>query len=802
MSTPHPQFNVPRPHSKTDVFPPRRDFSSLSIKDLLDARDAYHVYLSSLENVVATAVGRYFIHQKDWYAINPPDCPRPSDYPLIKEPKTLANTVIRPWSWPAVLVFVKKWASLKSLGNEAVPRTLYLPDGRVVPTCIIEAEPDESLPEPAMGPFNNSPLLGGGYSCVRDHQGVQSLGTLSCLVRKNGSYYALTNRHVAGGDGETVRALIEGTFEPIGSTSNLAVDRQLMSTIFPQWPGANTLLTLDAGLVRIDDINNWTAQVFGIGEIGDVFDATENSISLDLIGCPLRAFGATSGRCEGQICALFFRYESLNGFEYVTDLLIGPRKEDARPGAETANRAEIETAKPPMTRPGDSGSLWFYDAAAYKQIELGKDFENAQSTIEHGERAPRLRPVAMQWGGQRILLSDGTSSSYALGSFFSTVCRVLDVQPVRDWSLGFDETWGKVGHFSIGWKACDQVAGNLKKLMKANQANIGFSDAEVGLGAKFTVDKKKFVPLADVPDYLWVVNHGSHPDEAIQHFADIDIADINGGKTLLQKCTDDPKNVAARVWKSYFDGFAAEGLGPEEGALPFRVWQLWEAMVKFLQAEDLLRFVAAGGVMAHYVGDASQPLHCSFMHHGVPPMKTFHGREYPLPRSSQEFQDFKETREAQIHSIYEETMLEVDTVTALAAVDTVLAGMTYAGSPIDSGHTAGVAVVELMQRSQDRLKPLDIINADDPSLGPKTRAKALWAIKKIREATIESLADSVVVLATLWAAAWKAGNGNAIKKTKLVTLDQDKLDDLVRHDHNFVKSLSLDDMAASGDFEP
>ena len=49
-------------------FPPRRNYSSLSMADLLEARDAYHVYLSGLENVVATAVGRYRINQKDWYA--------------------------------------------------------------------------------------------------------------------------------------------------------------------------------------------------------------------------------------------------------------------------------------------------------------------------------------------------------------------------------------------------------------------------------------------------------------------------------------------------------------------------------------------------------------------------------------------------------------------------------------------------------------------------------------------------------------------------------------------------------------
>ena len=44
-----------RPADVPPPFPPRVDFSSLSLRDLLDARDAYHVHLSHMENVVATA---------------------------------------------------------------------------------------------------------------------------------------------------------------------------------------------------------------------------------------------------------------------------------------------------------------------------------------------------------------------------------------------------------------------------------------------------------------------------------------------------------------------------------------------------------------------------------------------------------------------------------------------------------------------------------------------------------------------------------------------------------------------------
>lgn len=72
-----------RPLGIKRPFPPRRDYSSLSIKDLIDARDAYQTYLSTLDNVFAIAIGRYLIHEGDWYAEHPPDVLRPKNVPLI-----------------------------------------------------------------------------------------------------------------------------------------------------------------------------------------------------------------------------------------------------------------------------------------------------------------------------------------------------------------------------------------------------------------------------------------------------------------------------------------------------------------------------------------------------------------------------------------------------------------------------------------------------------------------------------------------------------------------------------------------
>jgi hypothetical protein len=333
--------------------------------------------------------------------------------------------------------------------------------------------------------------------------------------------------------------------------------------------------------------------------------------------------------------------------------------------------------------------------------------------------------------------------------------------------------------------------------MKLNQERIGFGDDSLGEGSEFRVGRDDFVPLADVPDYKWLF---PREHEGIQHFADVDIQTINGGPTLLAQCVADPGKVSASAWKAYFDGFANAGVGPEEGALPFRVWQIWEAMVAFLKEKDGLSFVAAAGVLSHYVGDASQPLHSSFLHHGVPPMKSVGGRDFPFKHSSPEFTAFKKTAPSKIHAIYEQEMLEVDAATALASVDALLqaAGLAI---QIGSGHDAAVATVALMDESQARLSPQDIIDADDPTLTQRERAERLWANQSVRDATVASLAGSVRLLAALWASAWEEGDGDDLPGTKIKTYSEAQLAQKCRQHQTFVPSLSLDEMVTSGDFE-
>jgi hypothetical protein len=88
------------------------------------------------------------------------------------------------------------------------------------------------------------------------------------LVSKDGSYYALTNGHVAGLGGEAISAYVHGAYHRVGTCADIGITRLLMPEIFTTWPGDKSYLTLDAGLVRIDNFEDWTSQAFGIGEIG------------------------------------------------------------------------------------------------------------------------------------------------------------------------------------------------------------------------------------------------------------------------------------------------------------------------------------------------------------------------------------------------------------------------------------------------------------------------------------------------------------------------------------------------------
>src|SRR5580700_4645271 len=95
------------------------DFSMLGLADLLAARDKNHIELMQRKNVVGTAVGLYLIRRSDPWP--------PKKTPMHRTVRTLANSGVRPYSWPCILVFVQHWEDPAQLSkDEQVPSSFYL----------------------------------------------------------------------------------------------------------------------------------------------------------------------------------------------------------------------------------------------------------------------------------------------------------------------------------------------------------------------------------------------------------------------------------------------------------------------------------------------------------------------------------------------------------------------------------------------------------------------------------------------------------------------------------------------------
>jgi hypothetical protein len=689
-------------------FPPQKNFSTLSVSDLLEARDHYHVHLTNLENVVGTAVGFYRIRKKD------ADCEKYRDPEKWRSRKnsperTLANTEVQPWSWPCVLVFVDAWLTQekisKQMPDQVVPRFLYLPDGRVVPTCVILAKSQVDA-SPLMKDLTfPSEVIGGGYPVFTVVQGEQHIGSIGCLVTDGGMVYALTSRHVAGMEGQAVYSLMGGKDVRIGHSCNRQVARKPLKQLYPDYAGSHFFGNLDAGLVQIEDATYWTSQVFGIGELVDPADMHSQTISLRLIGCPVRAFGGASGELVGEIQALFYRYKSLAGFEYVSDVLIGPRSEN-----EELN-----------THPGDSGTIWFVDEA---EESGGNDKNGGESP-----HARRLRPIAMQWGGHVIQGSGGQSTlRFALATWLSTICRELDVDVVTSWNTGYREYWGKTGHYKLAAKACELVKdAGLKSLLMNNVALIGFDDAAITAGDLKTIDTDQFVPLADVPDLVWRVRR---PKDASNHFADMDEQGKGEfeNKTLLDLCKQ-PEDIDVATWNKFYESIDVD---EKRGALPFRVWQIFRYMMLYAKQGDIPRFVCAGGVLSHYVADACQPLHVSRLHHG------------------------ENAEEKGVHSIFETKMLDRFAVEMIQKLNDALAGAQSPGN-IKDGKEAAVATVALMAKTFELLPPEKVLRVYNEEEG-RQRLPHMWSA--LGDETVECLASGTLLMAALWESAWKCREGN------------------------------------------
>jgi hypothetical protein len=297
------------------------DFSSLSLRDLVEARDLYHFHLMNQANVVGTAVGLYLIRNKERW-------PRAGvRQQRLTYPRTFGNSQVRPYSWPCIIVLVRKWIPEEKFGRkdgadprEAVPKRLFLPDGRSVPVCVVEAPPVpqvEPRPRPPLPRPNET--FGGGLSVVVNIQHESHPATVGCLVSDGHTAYALTARHACGEPGTEVSVPLRGGLSRIGVSSDEQITRQVFAEVYPALPLRQTWLNLDIGLVRVDDLRDWTPNTYGLPPIKPLFDVYEQNLSLRrLMDQPVVAVGASSGLMHGTIKAMFYRYRSVGGYDYVS----------------------------------------------------------------------------------------------------------------------------------------------------------------------------------------------------------------------------------------------------------------------------------------------------------------------------------------------------------------------------------------------------------------------------------------------------------------------------------------------------
>jgi hypothetical protein len=727
------------------------NYSSLSLYDLVEARDLFHVHLMNKKNVVATAVGRYRIRR---------DEPLPSD-PLFKayvankdaNPRTLDNSEVRDYSWPCILVFVKKWVHSNQFSSDEyqdyIPRCIYMPDGRVVPICVVQTtklDYVEEYVDPSRIVFPTN-FVGGGFPLIVESQGIQRVASIGCIVSDGNKYYALTNKHVTGAPGTVIYTRMKGVLTPIGKSSAKQIGNLDFASVYPGWKTKNLYINNDIGLIEIDDIRMWKTDVFGIGEYNKLADLNTYNLSLKLIGSPVLAFGSVSGPLEGEICAMFYRYKSVGGYEYASDFLIGPRNEGEK----------LET------RHGDSGTLWLLEA---------EDTETHNTT---------LLPIAVHWGQHSFVEDSGKgNSAYGLATCLSNVLRILEVDLVRGWNLDQDYSWGKLGHFSIANVAVDFLTNKkLKKLMQNNLELITFdfdnlTISKIDKGLKRLKEDYKFVPLADVPDLVWKsrVAGIKRGKESPNHFADMDKEDSEG-KTLLDRCQGKYNNMeflTPEEWLRYYEDDAVQDRS--KGILPFRIWQLFNAMVQYCREGDAEGYVATAGVLAHYVGDACQPLHISYMFDGVPDGEG--GKAG-----------------GGVHSVFETKMVNkfIDEILeeTTAIIDSGKMGDLIT---VKNGREAAGLTVELMKRVFDLIKPKTLVDVciAHEGKGDAFKASEMWKVVG-KEKMGDIFAYGAFYLACLWQSAWIKGKGGT-NIANLETADMQTIIDLYE-DQRFVPSVNI-----------
>jgi hypothetical protein len=715
-----------------------KDYHLLNLQDLLEAREAYHVFLTRKKNVVGTAVGKWFQR-------------KPSV--ALTAPKTIENTEMTENSFPCLLVFVNNWVPGESFGksedvtnDDYIPRFLYLPNGREVPVCVLLADWIKSGGKPIGGLRFPASVVGGGFPIMSKVQGERRWATLGCIVSDGRTMYGLTNAHVTGKPGEVLYTQRFGNDMQIGTSSTKQLQRKPFEQVYEGLSGKHTIVNLDIGLVEFDDVHEVTSQIYGIGPVHGIADVNHATVSLNLIGCPVKGFGCVSGIMQGQILGLYYRYKNPGGYDSVSDYLIGPRIEVGK----------MKTAFAPTN--GDSGALL---------------------VVDDKTRDEHMMAIGVIWGGQRSV-SDGKMQSYGLATNLATICNMLDVELVCDWNSGYDRYFGAYAHFALPSLCADIIKNkNLRELMKNNEK---WYCLPLGTAPKDTQgqSKKGFVRLADVPDLVWKKKGGAFNRywEGPNHFANLDQKNPEG-KTLLDICKNE-KNITIDTWLKQYEELKLR----DKGALPFRIAQVFQSM---LNARNKAEFVCAAGILPHYVLDACMPLHMSYMHHGDPngPKVMVNGKEVP--------------KTVGVHSEFDNQVVEYHSQEITEKLPGLVKKKAVGAPPMQlkalkTWQDAAIGAVRLMRDMMTKYgcDPRKIIDEYETllDLPKRDRCDKLW--ESYKTGLLNGLAEGVVFTSRLWEAAWINGAGKNIKDTQAAS--EEALRALYETKVGFLDSVKLEDL--------
>jgi len=378
----------------------------------------------------------------------------------------------------------------------------------------------------------------------------------------------------------------------------------------------------------------------------------------------------------------------------------------------------------------------------------------------------------------------------------SRVCALLEVDLIRGWNLDQPNTWGAIGHFSIAGRALNALSDNCPKLQELMTTNLALitPDDETILNSEFKgMGAAAFVPLADIPDFYW--KHGTQGAarhfEGPNHFADMDQPRPGDQATLLSLCNDSSDNIDPAIWNAFYDSvtdlLSGAPISPEHrGLLPFRVWQIFDEMVTYAaDAKQHDKFLCAAGVLAHYLGDACQPLHISYLHDGDPLQASTRTVNHVRGKKAGSAEEVTSALGQGVHSAYEDEMVSSmrgAILNALAKTPKVKAAQR-----VTNGFEAAVAVVGLMSRTFATIPPRALVDAFVQHPGSAGRAQFMQ--DRFGKDTIKVMKDGTHLIAVLWESAWLAGQGEQKAKLAKPITQQRAME--ICADRDFLTSYSI-----------